>query len=200
MIAGRQGPPSGLGAYTRRMARILPATVMVAASLACRSVEAPAPHEHGTEEARAMVERLYRAFCFDAGGEADWTTMRSLFAPGASFVDPFPPGRQPVAVDAERFLASFAAWCRAEEVRSTGLHERIMSLRLERCGGIAHAWVGFEGFQPIDGRLRTRGVDSLQLVLDRGEWKLASFTTQYSTDDAPLPSRWFDAAVDASAR
>jgi hypothetical protein len=48
--------------------------------------------------------------------------------------------------------------------------------------------------------LRTRGVDSLQLVLDRGEWKLASFTTQYSTDDAPLPSRWFDAAVDASAR
>lgn len=173
------------------MPRVLHLALACLASSACHVVEVRPTSAPDEERAAAMVERLYRAFCFDAEGEADWATMRSLFAPGASFVDPFQVGREPKAVDAERFLATFAAWCKADDVRSTGLHERILRLRLEACGGIAHAWVGFEGFQPADGRVRTRGVDSLQLVLDRGEWKLASFATQYSSADAPLPTRWF---------
>lgn len=184
-------PPTGPDAYTHSMPRALQLALACLASFACQVVEvrsAPASEE---ARAAAMVERLYRAFCFDAGGEADWATMRALFAPGASFVDPLQAGQEPKAVDAERFLATFAAWCKADEVRSTGLHERILRLRLEACGGIAHAWVGFEGFHPTDGLVRSRGVDSLQLVLDRGEWKLASFATQYSSDHAPLPPRWF---------
>lgn len=173
------------------MPRVLQLALACLASSACQVVEVRPISTPEEERATAMVERLYRAFCFNAGGEADWATMRASFAPGASFVDPFRQGQQPKAVDAECFLATFAAWCKADDVRSTGLHERILRLRLEACGGIAHAWVGFEGFQPTDGRVRTRGVDSLQLVLDRGEWKLASFATQYSSADAPLPPRWF---------
>ena len=69
----------------------------------------------------------------------------------------------------------------------------MLTVRVEFYGGIAHAWVAFEGFLPASGELQTRGLDSLQLVLDKGQWKLASFTTQYASKQAPLPERFLHA-------
>lgn len=157
--------------------------------LVCAACSAPAPRPDAA--VRDTLDTLYRAFCFDAGGAADWATMRSLFAEGAVFVDPFEAGARPQGRGVEPFCASFAAWCADDAVRTSGLHERILHARIETAGNIAHAWVGFEGFEPGSGKIRSRGVDSLQLVLDRGCWKVASFTTQYESAGLRLPPRFY---------
>ena len=154
----------------------------------------PAPHRTRTlptdrADLEATLEALYDAFCFDAGGEADWKTLRSLFAEGATFYPAASPGTVPVGQDADAFFADFASWIRDTEVGTTGLHERIVHTRLDAFGGIAHAWVTFDAFVPGSPPDR-RGVDSLQLVRTPSGWRVASFTTQYETPGLQLPQRF----------
>lgn len=167
------------------------AAALLASALACRAPRAvvgPSPDELRAVE--ATLEELYRAFCFDAGGEADWDAMRALFADGAVFVAPFAAGETPRAVGADAFLDDFRAWVASEAMRATGLHERIVIARIELFGSIAHAWITFEGFVPGEPAPRTLGLDSLQLVRDGGRWKLVSFTTQYAGEALPLSERF----------
>ncbi len=116
--------------------------------------------------------------------------MRSLFARGAGFVAPIRPGRPAHATDADTFELEFRAFIASSEV-SQGLHERIVQRRVEVFDTIAHAWVLFEGFAPgSDGIAITRGLDSIQLIFTGGRWLVASFTTQYASDEAPVPERF----------
>ena len=138
----------------------------------------------------AMVEALYEAFDFDAGGEADWDGMRALFAEGASFASPATPDRPARSVDAESFLADFQAWVADSEEGRTGFYERITHLEIEVYGGIAQVLVTFEGYVPPDGPALTLGLDALQLVKDEGEWRLAAFATQYASESLPMPARF----------
>lgn len=172
---------------------------MVALGLAlglagCRAVVAADPP--GTPpamEVRAVedtVAELYRTFSWDAGGEPDWGAMEALFAPGAAFVAPIAPGSTPAAVDASTFLADFAAWVPVSGYADSGLHERVVRIRADRVGRIAHAFVTFEGVVPGQLAAVTRGVDSIQFVLDGDAWRLVSFTTQYETPRLALPERF----------
>ncbi len=149
-------------------------------------------------EIDAFLEELYRSFCFDPGAEADWEAMERLFVSGASFVSPIRPSEAVQVQDAKGFLADFRRWIQTSEVGRTGLHERIVRTRIERFGSIAHAYVTFEGFVPTDGIVQTLGLDSLQLVLDRGTWKLSSFSSQYASANEPLPAQFAPANSGAS--
>ncbi len=165
----------------------------LSALLCSCAVLAPAiqgPPQREQRAVAASIEALYRAFCFDPGGEPDWAAMRELSVDGAVFVAPFRAGEQPHAVGIEPFFADFRAFAASDSVRDTGLHELILRSRIELYGVIAHAFIAFEGFEPRTGKLRTRGLDSLQLLFDRGRWRLLSFTTQYAGPDAPLPERF----------
>lgn len=66
----------------------------------------------------------------------------------------------------------------------------MLGTRIDLFGVIAHAWVAFEGHAPGESAARTRGLDSIQLVLDRDRWRVASFTTQYETAGRKLPRRF----------
>ena len=132
------------------------------------------------------LDTLYEAFCFDAGGEADWAAMEALFADGAAFVSP----GAAHAVDAEQFLVDFREFIRTSPLGKTGFHERILKVRVDHFGSIAHAWVAFEGFVPGEVEARTRGLDSIQFVLEDEQWRLVSFTTQYEREGLPLPTRF----------
>jgi len=156
---------------------------------ACRTSAADPPVEAVAAVDRTL-EALYRSFCFDAGGQADWDGMRSLFADGASFVAPIHDGGTPRAVRADEFVRDFRTWIADSEFGRTGLHERIVRARIDLFGTIAHAFVTFEGFVPPDGEVTTRGVDSIQLVKDGERWLVASFSTQYESENAPLPARF----------
>lgn len=174
----------------------LPRTLALLAVLVTASCRAAVPgHRPRGEHAgiERALERLYEAFDFGPGGEADWDAMRALFAPGATFYAPIAPGAEPVGVDAERFVADFQAWSRSSPDVRDGLHERILSTRIERCGNVAHAWVTFTGFVPGSGEVRTRGVDSIQLVRSGAQWQLASFTSHFESEREPLPARFLPA-------
>jgi hypothetical protein len=142
------------------------------------------------QDVAAALDELYRAFCFDPGGEPDWEGMRTLFADGAVFVAPISAGREVQAVGVDEFFADFRAYAASEPVVRTGLHERIVHRRIDLFGNVAHAFVTFEGFVPGERAARTRGLDSLQWVRDRERWRLVSFTTQYETDGLPMPRRF----------
>lgn len=178
--------------YTPRVQRTMRVWLGLAVLLlGCRSNSADLSAEKSDVVAlRATLDELYRAFCFDAGGQADWNAMVQLFAEGAAFVAPVVEGRAPKAVGTEQFLHEFKEYVASDAVRSTGLHERILNVRLDVYGCIAHAFVAFEGFEPGSARILTRGLDSLQLVRDGEHWKVASFTTQYESEKDPFPGRF----------
>lgn len=147
-------------------------------------------HDESARAIELTLEQLYAAFDFGPDGEADWDGMRALFAPGAVFYAPIGPSGSAQGVDAERFLADFQAWSRESPDVRDGLHERIDATRVEHLGAIAHAWVTFTGFVPGSGEERTQGVDSIQLVRVGETWKLASFTSHFASEEAPLPARF----------
>jgi len=163
----------------------------VASLLGCRTVEvesrAPADQVRQIEQ---TLDTLYRAFCFDAGGDADWPTMRSLFLDGASFVAPVRDGMLPRAVQADQFIEDFQSWIASSSEGETGLHERIEHLRIDVYGTVAHAYVLFEAFVPGDQRAVKRGIDSIQLVRAGEHWLVASLTTQFANGDLPVPTRF----------
>ena len=146
--------------------------------------------ERDTTAIEGMLDELYRAFCFDAGGEADWEAMRELFADGASFVAPIAPGQTPRAVQAHEFISDFRSSIKNSPLAQSGFHERITKKRIDYFGTVAHVYVTFEGFVPGEDSVRTRGVDSVQLVRDGQRWLLASFTTQYEGPLDALPLRF----------
>lgn len=162
-------------------------TVLVLLPVACRT---PAPKPQAEADLRQVIDALYSAFDFEALQEPDWEAMGAHFLEGASFVSPASPHRTPTATGSATFLADFKSWVRTGEFQSTGLHERVLAVRVELFGGIGHAWVAFEGFLPESGEVKTRGLDSIQLVKDGEQWKLASFSTQYASEEAPLPERF----------
>ncbi len=160
---------------------------------ACRATHQDSIGVGSTESGRAIgstLEALYVAFDFGPGGEADWDGLRALFAPGSVFYAPIGPSGEAEGVGAERFLADFQTWSRTSPSVRDGLHERIDATRVEQLGNIAHAWVTFTGFVPGSGEERTQGVDSIQLVRVEGEWRLASFTSHFASEEAPLPARF----------
>lgn len=136
----------------------------------------------------AAIDELYRAFCFDAGGEADWEAIRAATASGASFFSPVAEGKPAKGVGLEEFIADFRDFIRSSPLGESGYHERVISTRVEQYGTIAQVLVTFEGFVPGEDADR-RGVDSVQFVLSEGRWLLASFTTQYESAAKPIPAR-----------
>jgi hypothetical protein len=148
--------------------------------------------EEEVAELEWLIEKLYGTFSFDAGAQPDWVGMESLFAQGANLVAPIRDGGEAEVTGAAVFLASFKEWIESSPVGKTGLHERVLDTRIDVFQNIAHAYVTFEGFVPGEECAQTLGLDSLQLVRDQGEWKLVSFSTQYSGSNLPMPQRFLE--------
>ncbi len=161
----------------------------------CRSTAPTGPSAAGNSaqaEIESLLDDLYVAFCFDAEEQPGWAGMRALFAEGAAFASPISAGGPAKVQDTEAFLSDFYTWATHSAESRTGFHERILQTRIEVFENIAYASVTFEGFVPGEGEARTLGVDSIQLVRDKGTWKLMSFATQYAGPGVSVPPRYLD--------
>lgn len=156
----------------------------------CAPNGAAASDAQATRAIRRTLDTLYAAFSFKAGGAPNWTAMRALFLPGAAFVNPVKPPAPPQAISAEQFLVNFRQWVEETPKGKAGFRERIVMARVDHFGHVAHAYVTFEGFLPGKAAAEERGLDSIQLVLDGGSWKVASFTTQYAQPNLEMPTRF----------
>jgi hypothetical protein len=156
----------------------------------CAGPQPSAPADPERARLEATLADLYAAFDFDPQGQPDWERLRELCHPQALFVPPLRSGGEPRPIGLEAWLAEFRDWVEHSPETGTGFHERIVRLRLEHFGAVAHAFVTFEGFVPGDGRAVTVGVDSLQLVRDGEQWRVVSFSTQYVGEQSPLPPQF----------
>lgn len=170
----------------RVLLRLVFSLVMVALLVPPPSAAA---EDTASRDIRAMLDALYLSFSFDAGQQPDWAAMKALLLPGAVFVDPVKPGVPPRGKSTEEFLAGFRHWVETDPKLKNGFRERIVAVRLERYGRIAHAWVSFEGYVPgpAAAKAETRGIDGIQLVLDGKDWKVAGFTTQFEEPQVAIP-------------
>lgn len=151
---------------------------------------APVSDAQVTRAIRRTLDSLYEAFSFNAGGTPDWAAMRVLFLPGAAFVDPVKPGTPPHAIGADEFLKNFRRWVETTPKGKAGFREKIVAARIDHFGRVAHAYVTFEGYASGKAAVEERGLDSIQLVLDGAQWKVASFTTQYEEPGLAMPARF----------
>ena len=147
----------------------------------------------GTEltiDAGSLFIDIDRLVPEDLAEVEDWEAQRAIYLDGASFVSPARVGLRPEGVDEASFLSDFREFVLEGPYAQTGFHERIVGLRVDTFGGIAHAFVAFEGFRPGEGETVSRGLDSIQFVRDGGAWRLVSFTTQYEGPDLSMPGRF----------
>ena len=142
-----------------------------------------------TPEARQVVARLYALISGPAEHERDWEEVRALFLPEAVLRSEltFPDGsHQSGRWTVDEFCAEAAA-----EYRKAGFWEREVAVRAERFGGIAHVWstyesrIGDPASDPVG-----RGINSVQLLLQDGRWRIASLLFQIERGTSGIPPEY----------
>ena len=134
-----------------------------------------------TEEVDALLEDLYRSFCYEDGEEPDWTLMRSVFVEGAQFVTEPPAGEAPQPQSIDAFIASWQASIRERSTPTLATKEWILDLRSTRAGELIHVDVVFRASKRDDPGPREPGLDSLVLVHVAEAWRVLSFVVQYES-------------------
>ncbi len=71
-----------------------------------------------------------------------------------------------------------------------GFYENQLSLKVERFGNIATAFQAYETRYSKDGKVEARGVNTYQLVFDKGRWWIASLLFTPENEKQPLPKKY----------
>jgi hypothetical protein len=127
-----------------------------------------------------VVDRLYEAILTGEQGEPDWTRVGQLFSTHACITCMTPAGTDYLDVP------TFQAMAREmmEAGTYTGFFEYEVARRVDRIGEVAHVWSVYEVKRdPQSTESLGRGVTSIQLVRESGEWRVVSLC-------------WDDAALD----
>ncbi|HTQ04055.1 MAG TPA: hypothetical protein VMI54_09365 [Polyangiaceae bacterium] len=134
-------------------------------------------------EIDALIKALYEVISFDEGGEPDWRRMQALFSRHARITRITPEGTDYLD------LAGFQEL--AKETFDLGVYTRFFEIEVlrdeRRFGGLAHVLSAYETrHSPAAVEPFARGVNSLQLIRERGEWKVLSLFWDEERDDNPL--------------
>ena len=73
-----------------------------------------------------------------------------------------------------------------------GFYENVLGLRVERFGNLATAFQVYETRYSKDGKVEDRGVNTYQLVFDKGRWWIASLLFTPETKTQPIPEKYID--------
>lgn len=146
-------------------------------------------NDERTASVDAILDALYESFSFGPG-EEDWTLLRSLCIEDAVFLQPLGSSPRHEVIGIDPFIRDFEDFIAASDAKTLGFHEEITHRRIDLFGNVAHAWVVFEGRFAKDGPIRSRGLDSIQLVRHQGRWWVVSFTTHFESPGDPMPGRF----------
>jgi hypothetical protein len=148
--------------------------------------EAAFPARAPTGE-RAQIDALMRAFyeviSFGHGGEPDWERMQRLFSPHARITRITPDGTDYLDLPGFQELV--------KEALDVGVYTRFFEAEVlrdeRRFGALAHVLSAYETKQsPAAKEALARGVNSLQLIKEDGEWKVLSLAWDEERVDNPL--------------
>ncbi|MFW6084930.1 MAG: hypothetical protein ACODAA_06940 [Gemmatimonadota bacterium] len=149
----------------------------------------------------AIVAALYDAVSFKPGASPDWKRFEALFHPDGRLVPPRTPGvevedrgeaadteRLLPALDVVEFAENSSRFIEESGIRARGFHEREVGRRVERFGAVAHVMSAYESrFADGDADPIARGVNTIQLLHDRGRWWILGVVWATEDEDHPIP-------------
>ena len=143
------------------------------------------------ESIEHLIVKLYLAYCFDPGEPFDAERFEKFFMPNAIFVQPVAPSAPRKIDSLAKFYSDFEGFIESLRVREQGIYEDILNTRTDVYGDIAHCYVVFQPRNDDAAAApNSRGMDSYQLVKVGESWRIASMTTQFESEDLPMPDRF----------
>lgn len=161
-----------------------------AAPLAGQTSDPILPIEQAAQSPDGLIRALYRMASFGPGPEPDWEMFRTVFLPEAVVVFS-PRGRQPMRVmGVAGFIQDWKDFFRDARLEDKGFTETIAAMKVDRFGGLAHAWVVFEPRIGGPGQppRQLRGLDSIELSFDGIRWWVAAITTDFEGPGQQIPA------------
>lgn len=135
------------------------------------------------------VEALYEVISGPPDAPRDWTRFRNLCRSNARFllVRAHPDGTPLTAEwDVEGFVAEGT-----KRFGEAGLWEREIARRVTRFGRVAHVFSTYETrLRAPDAPVAARGINSIQLVEESGEWTIAHLTWDVERPGNELPAEY----------
>lgn len=135
----------------------------------------------------AMVKAAYEAVSAARGEERDLDRFRSLWRPGSRLVSvsrTADGGVSSIVLTLDDFARAFSGPV------AEGVYEREAARRNEVFGDMAHAWSTYEILDAPGGKVRARGINSLQLVHDGARWWIVAGLFQNEAAGLPMPDEY----------
>src|SRR5687768_1149139 len=156
-----------------------------ALTIAAQAQTIVSPKEVATIE--AITETGLKIISGPKGQKRDMEKFKALFLPDAQMGGVFYKGDSSfvrittVEKFAERNGPAYA---------ELGFYENVLGLRIERFGNLATAFQTYETRHGKDGKVEARGVNTYQLVFDKGRWWIASLLFTPETEKQPIPAKY----------
>jgi hypothetical protein len=137
----------------------------------------------------AIVTALYDVISGPSGEERDWNRLRSLFIPSARMIPTAlrPNGESGVKVlNVENYIASAEPY-----LIQNGFFEREIARRVDRFGNVAQVFSTYDSRHKADDpEPFSRGINSIQLLYERGRWWVVTIFWDAERADNPIPEKY----------
>lgn len=144
---------------------------------------------HDQRRLDELMRAFYEVISFENGGTPDWESMADLFSKHARITRVTPEGIDFMDLAGFRNMAEELL----EVGAFTSFFERELARRTDRFGDVIHIASAYETrVSPMAVDYLERGVNSLQLVREDGNWKIVSLCWDIN---APSIPRWQSSAV-----
>lgn len=133
----------------------------------------------GRDELDGLLRKFYEVISFEEGGSPDWNAMSRLFSKNARVTRVTPEGVDYLDLAGFRDLA--------EELLEVGafttFFEREVARRVDRYGSVIHVASAYETkTSPAARDYIERGINSIQLILEDGTWRIVSLCWDAGAD------------------
>jgi hypothetical protein len=137
---------------------------------------------------QAIVTAAYDSISGPATQERDWNRLRSLFLPGAHFIQSTPDadGKYTTNVlSMDEFVAAATPYFKEHD-----FYERELWEHQDRYANIVQRFSTYASARTKDGEPFARGVNSFQLLYKDGRWWIVTIFWQEEDREYPIPAKF----------
>ncbi|MBC5774556.1 hypothetical protein H8S95_10835 [Pontibacter sp. KCTC 32443] len=140
-----------------------------------------------TATIEALTETGLKIISGPKGQKRDMEKFKALFLPNAQMGGVFFKGDSSFVriTTVEKFAER-----NGPAYEELGFYENVLGLRVERFGNLATAFQTYETRYGKDGKVEARGVNTYQLVYDKGRWWIASLLFTPETNKQKIPAKY----------
>lgn len=134
----------------------------------------------------SIIRALYASITFREGEKSDWKRLSSLFFPIARMVYKRPDGVVE-SVDVKTFISNSQKIIKKKKLKA--FNERELARMVDTFGSIAHAFSTYESrYSESDIVPFARGINSIQLLQDKGRWWVVSIFWANERTEGAIPT------------